>query len=150
MQDNSRVAVTGLGINCALGDGTDNVWTAVREGRSGVRLTQRLNVDSLSCHYSAEFDEQRPPVKRPKGRLDRATRLALCATQEALDSSGLELAGYDPYRVGLAMGTSVGGLDEGEKFHWELLRDGPRATGRPICWCTRCTPRPTRSASRTG
>ena len=42
MNDATRVVVTGLGINCALGHGTEHVWSAVRAGQTGIRLTERL------------------------------------------------------------------------------------------------------------
>src|SRR4051812_40652626 len=124
----NRVVVTGVGIVCALGDGSERVWHAVRDGQRGTRLTTRLDVSKLSCHYSAELAEEPEldipaPGRRPRGRLDRATRLALHATAEAIGRSTVDLGGYDPYRVGLAMGTSVGGLDEGERFHWQMLAD---------------------------
>lgn len=125
-----RVVITGLGISCALGDRAEQVWQAIRSGGSGIRLTRRLDVSTLSCHYAAELDDPGRPERRPRGRLDRATRLALSATEEALTGSGLAVDDLDPYRVGLALGTSVGGLAEGEEFHWELLRDGPESTGR--------------------
>lgn len=127
----TRVVVTGLGLRCALGDDTERVWTAVRSGAEGVRLTARLNVESLSCHHSGELADPGHPTRRPRGRLDRATRLALTATEEALAQSRLRLDDLDPYRVGLALGTSVGGLSEGEQFHWELLEGGPSATRMP-------------------
>lgn len=125
-----RVVITGLGIRCALGDGTEQVWSAVRAGTAGIRVTQHLDVSSLTCHYSGELDDPGSPIRRPRGRLDRATRLALSATTEAIEQSGIALDGMDPYRVGLAIGTSVGGLSEGEQFHWELLEQGPDATRR--------------------
>lgn len=119
-----RVAITGVAISCALGNGAEEVWKAVRSGVSGIRLTQRLDVSTLSCHYSGEVQHVPTPDRRPRGRIDRATKLALSASEEAVRSSLVDLAGFDPYRIGVALGTSVGGLDEGERFHWQLLRGG--------------------------
>ena len=123
-----RVAITGVAISCALGNGSEEVWKAVRDGECGIRLTQRLDVSKLSCHYSGEIDTIEQPAHEPQGRLDRATRLALSASRDAIASAALRVADHDPYRVGVALGTSVGGLDEGEQFHWELLRGGVEAT----------------------
>ncbi len=130
MSTTSRVVVTGVGINCALGDGAEQVWAAARAGRSGVRPTHGLDVSTLTCQFSAQADDVGEPGRRPRGRLDRASRFVLRATREAIGSARLTLADHDPYRVGVALGTSVGGLEEGERFHWELLRGGPAATGR--------------------
>ncbi|HEX6077289.1 MAG TPA: beta-ketoacyl-[acyl-carrier-protein] synthase family protein [Micromonosporaceae bacterium] len=134
-----RVAITGVAISCALGDGTEQVWKAIRDAQSGISLTKRLDVSTLSCKYSGEMGDvatpsrtarQGEPWRRPRGRLDRATRLVLNAAREVFAASELPVTAYDPYRVGVALGTSVGGLDEGERFHWELLEGGVEATRR--------------------
>lgn len=125
-----RVAITGIAISCALGHGAEVVWKAVRDGNSGIRLTRRLDVSTLSCHYSGEIDTLPQPPRRPRGLADRATALALAAAAEAVSSARLTLSDLDPYRVGVALGTSVGGLEAGERFHWELLAGGVSATRR--------------------
>lgn len=125
-----RVAITGIAITCALGDGAEAVWKAVRDGRSGITLTKRLDTSTLSCRYSGEVGTVPDPVRKPRGRLDRATAMALSVGAEAVASAGLRIESFDPYRVGVAIGTSVGGLDQGEQFHWELLAGGVEATRR--------------------
>ena len=134
-----RVAITGIAISCALGDNTDQVWKGIRAGESGITLTSRLDTSMLTCRYSGEMGKVPAPSegsdgttawRRPRGRLDRATRLALNAAREAVGEAGLSNAALDAYRMGVALGTSVGGLDEGEKFHWQLLRGGVDATRR--------------------
>lgn len=122
------IAITGLGITCALGDGVDAVWKGVREGLSGIRLTQRPDTSLLSCQYSGSIEGTPQALSGWRGKLDRASRLALAVSEEALQSAGLDLSDLDPYRVGVAIGTSVGGLDQGEQFHWELMAGGPEAT----------------------
>src|SRR2546430_4010490 len=132
----ARVAITGVAISCALGTGTDEVWTAIRDGESGIALTRRLDVEKLTCHCSGEMAEIPEPTREeaahgawsmPRGRLDRATLLALGTAREAITTSGVDLSTLDHYRCGVALGTSVGGLDEGEQFHWEVLREGVEA-----------------------
>lgn len=130
MHRTERVVVTGVAVSCAIGDGTEQVWKSVRDGRSGIRLTQRLDVSQLSCRYSGEMGEIPLPVRRPRGHADRATRLALNAAHEAIEAAQLAVDTVDPYRIGVALGTSVGGLDEGERFHWALLSGGVAATRR--------------------
>src|SRR2546423_70361 len=118
----ARVAITGVAISCALGTGTDEVWTAIRDGESGIALTRRLDVSKLTCHCSGEMAEVPEPTRAeaaaegwsmPRGRLDRATLLALGTAREAILTSAVDLATMDGYRCGVALGTSVGGLDEG-------------------------------------
>src|SRR5256885_16958541 len=81
----ARVAITGVAISCALGTGTDEVWTAIRDGESGIALTRRLDVEKLTCHCSGEMAEIPEPTRAeaahegwsmPRGRLDPPTLLA--------------------------------------------------------------------------
>jgi 3-oxoacyl-[acyl-carrier-protein] synthase II len=125
-----RVVITGVGISCALGTGTEQVWAAIQGGQCGIDLTKRLDVSSLSCRYSGEAPDPPLPSRRGQGRLDRASRMVLGAAEEALRAASLDIDSTDPYEAGVALGTSVGGLDEGEKFHWQLLRGGLPATRR--------------------
>ncbi|TJZ59232.1 beta-ketoacyl-[acyl-carrier-protein] synthase family protein [Streptomyces piniterrae] len=129
---NDSVAVTGIGISCALGNGVPQVWRAVCDGASGIGKTRRLDVSTLSCQYSGELESDPAPTRRTGSRPDRATRLALAAAEEAIGSARLVPADFDPYRVGVAVGTSVGGLDQGERFHWDLLEGGPTAGRRGL------------------
>ncbi|QEV21772.1 beta-ketoacyl-[acyl-carrier-protein] synthase family protein [Streptomyces alboniger] len=124
------VAITGIGLSCALGNGVQQVWRGIREGRSGIGKTERIDVSTLSCQYSGEVPSVPAAGQRLRGRLDRATTLALNAAEEAIEGAGLSLTEHDAYRMGVAVGTSVGGLERGEEFHWDLLRDGPGAPRR--------------------
>ena len=124
------IAVTGIGISCALGNGVQRVWQAIQEGRSGIHPTARLDVSMLSCKYSGEVGEVPEPDVKLVGRRDRATNLVLNAATEAISAAALRIADYDPYRVGVAIGASVAGLAAGMNFQWELLADGAQATRR--------------------
>jgi 3-oxoacyl-[acyl-carrier-protein] synthase II len=118
------VAITGVAVTCALGSGTDAVWSGVRDGTSGIGRTRRLDTSTLSCQYAGEVRDIPAPPVRGRGRVDRAIGMALGAAAEAVEDAKLDLGSFDPYRVGIAMGTSVGGLDAGERYHWELLANG--------------------------
>ena len=119
------VAVTGVAITCGLGDDTESVWKAITTGRSGIETTKRFDVSTLRCQISAElpFTPQRAGAST-----DRATLMALKAARDALDCSQLRLADYDPYRLGIGIGTSVGGLEQGERWQAELIAGGVAAT----------------------
>jgi 3-oxoacyl-[acyl-carrier-protein] synthase II len=126
----TAVAITGVGLTCALGTGTESVWTGVRDGATGIDLTRRLDTSTLSCQYSGEVGDVPVPPQRGRGRPDRAISMALGAAHEAVEDAKLDIAALDPYRVGIAMGTSVGGLDAGEQYHWELLQGGLAAASK--------------------
>lgn len=118
-----RVVVTGVAVMCALGTDTEEVWRAVRAGDCGVRPTRRIDVSTLTCQYSAELERVPQP---PGGPRDRASAMALHVGTAVVDAAGLSLDSLDPYRLGLAVGTSVGGLDAGEQYHAELIHHGRR------------------------
>ena len=127
------VAVTGLGMVCALGSGVEETWQAVVAGASGIRKTERIDTSQLSCHYSGEVVQLGTPKRKIRGRTDRAVTMAMVAADEAVAASGLPLDGIDPYRLGVALGTSVGGLASGEKYYWDLLSRGDRPSTPPTC-----------------
>lgn len=124
---NEQIAVTGVALSCGLGDETLQVWKAIVAGRSGIGPTAGFDVSMLRCQISAElaFD---PP--RAGATTDRATLMALQVTRSALESAAVDLGDYDPYRVGVGLGTSVGGLALGERWQAELLSGGVAATRR--------------------
>lgn len=111
------VAVTGLAVACGLGDDAEEVWRAVLDGQSGVRPIQRLDSSPLRCRVASEL------ISTPPGS-DRALGLAVRVAREALNNAGVDLSTVDRFRRGLALGTSVGGLERGEEWHGDLLRRG--------------------------
>lgn len=117
----SGVVVTGLAVSCGLGDTTDVVWRAVREGACGVAPIERLDVATLTCQVASEL------VSSPSGA-DRAIGLAVQVASAAVGDASLDLTALDPYRVGVSLGTSVGGLERGESWQRDLLKGGPDAT----------------------
>lgn len=121
------VVITGLAVVCALGSQTEQVWRAVRDGECGVRPTRHIDVSTLTCRYSAEMVQL--PRSGPQRR-DRATTMTLQVGQAAIESAGLHPRQLDPYRFGVAIGTSVGGLESGERFHAELIHRGLEETDR--------------------
>lgn len=119
------VAVTGVAITCSLGDQTENVWKAVAGGHSGIGPATRFDVSPLNCQLAAELPFS-PGGDGPIS--DRATLMGLAVAQDVLDSSGVNPSDHESYRFGVAIGTSVGGLEQGEKWQSELINGGVQAT----------------------
>lgn len=118
-----RVAVTGVALACGLGDDPAQVWAAVVAGGDGIRPITRLDTSTLTCQFAAELRST------PVGT-ERAVGLARAVADAALDNARLATGDVDPYRVGIGLGTSVGGLEQGETWHRQLLADGPEAAQR--------------------
>lgn len=125
------VVVTGLSMICALGNDRETVWQAVREGACGLGLIEGLDISDLYFSCGGEAKTFRPGTlfdRRQRRLMDRSSQMAVQATGAALEHAGAHLETYDPFRVGISLGTSLGGLEKGEAFHRELLEKGFRRT----------------------
>jgi 3-oxoacyl-[acyl-carrier-protein] synthase II len=118
-----RVVVTGLGIVCPVGNSTEEAWQNAANGVSGVVHIPQFEELGLKTTFGAtvkNFDPSAFLSRRDMRRTDPLTQVALFASKQALDDSGLNLADEDPYEVGALIGTGIGGfqtLYEGiEKF----------------------------------
>lgn len=120
-----RVVVTGIGCVSPLGVDVVSTWTAVTSGVSGVASLRRFDASDLPVRIAAECDPEAAPrglSAKEARRLDRVTRLALVAAEEATDDAGLTADNVDPLRVGVAIGTSIGGIETLLDGH-DVLRD---------------------------
>jgi 3-oxoacyl-[acyl-carrier-protein] synthase II len=109
-----RVVVTGLGAVTPVGIGIEKTWKALLAGQSGARRITRFDVTDFPAQLAAEvldFDPTQFMDFRDAKRTARFTQFAVAATQEALHSAGLDLGQEDPTRVGIVMGTAIGGVD---------------------------------------
>jgi 3-oxoacyl-[acyl-carrier-protein] synthase II len=107
-----RVAVTGLGAVTPLGNDAGTTWDAAVAGRSGIDWITSFDAGDSPVRIAAEVKgfEPRVDVVSPKEarRLDRNVLFAVNAGKEALDDAGLN--GFDPYRVGIVLGSAIGGF----------------------------------------
>jgi 3-oxoacyl-[acyl-carrier-protein] synthase II len=125
---NTRIAVTGAGIVCAIGGNKAEVWRAIRESRDGIAKLTRLTGESFPTNLAAEVRDVRLPIgKREAKRLSRTDALAVIAADEAIAQAS-EASPLPRERAIVATGTSTGGLLEGEEYFFErLLRGRGRA-----------------------
>ena len=124
-----RVVVTGLGCVTPLGYDVPSTWEAVAAGRSGVRSLKNFDAQDFSVRFAAEVrDEFEFPdlASREVRRLDRVVKFALVAAREAVADSGLVVTEDNRERVGVAVGSGIGGLETLEQSHKVLLNKGPR------------------------
>lgn len=123
----SHVAVTGYGILSALGNDRFSFWRAASEGAVGIRKVESLDTSELMTRYGGEvrgFDPTRFMSARERKRTERCSQLAVAAALEAVACAGIDLSRVDPYRAGVVLGTSLGGLRSGDEFHREWLTKG--------------------------
>jgi 3-oxoacyl-[acyl-carrier-protein] synthase II len=124
-----RVVVTGLGLICGVGNTSVEVWQSIVAGKSGVGKITRFDAAQYACQIAAEvknFDPLNFIEKKEVKKMGRFIHLAMAAADEAMKSSGLQVTPENATRVGVHIGSGVGGFDVIEREHEQLLKGGPR------------------------
>jgi 3-oxoacyl-[acyl-carrier-protein] synthase II len=123
-----RVVVTGLGLTTPLGVGLDNVWLKILDGESGAGPITRFDASRHDTKFAAEvkgFTPEEYISPRDVKRMDLFIQYALAATKVAVTDAALDMTKEDADRVGVIVGTGLGGLPTLEKYHSILLERGP-------------------------
>lgn len=123
-----RVVVTGAGAICPVGNAVADLWAAIASGRSGIAAITRFNTEGFETRFAGEVKGLDPAVsigRKESRRMDRFTQLSVVATREAVAMADLDVAS-DPTRVGVLVGTGMGGMETFENGIETLLTDGPR------------------------
>jgi 3-oxoacyl-[acyl-carrier-protein] synthase II len=124
-----RVVVTGIGLICAVGNSTEEVWKNLLAGKSGVARITHFDASAHSCQIAAEvknFDPLNFVEKKELKKMGRFIYFALAASDEAMKASGLTVTPEIAERVGVHIGSGIGGFDVIEREHRALLEGGPR------------------------
>jgi 3-oxoacyl-[acyl-carrier-protein] synthase II len=120
-----RVAITGMGIFCSIGEDVEKFLQSLREGRTGVGPITLFDTSKYPSKIGAEIGDYRPEVffkKKGLKRLSRTDQFALIAAEEAVKDSGIN--SYAPEEVGICLGAGAGGMFEAESYHREVLLKG--------------------------
>ena len=129
MSGNHRVLVTGMGIVSPLGLDVATTWDGIVNGRSGVDFITAFDSEGFDTHFAAEvkgFDPENYLDRKEARRMDRFAQFAAVAAQEACRQAGLEPRSTDPYRIGVIIGSGIGGIGTLSKQHEILLERGPK------------------------
>lgn len=122
-----RVVITGMGVVAPNGIGIENFWDSLVQGRSGVKEITRFDASSYPCKVAAEVSDFDPTdYMDPKAakRLSRFAQFALASARMAVKDSVIAFNQEDPYKMGVFVGTAIGGLDIFEVQHSILLEKG--------------------------
>ena len=124
-----RVVVTGIGLICGVGHTSPEVWTNILAGKSGIAKITHFDASNFACQIAAEvknFDPLNFVEKKEIKKMGRFIHLALAATDEAMKMCGLTVTPEISERVGVHIGSGIGGFDVIEREHSNLLEGGPR------------------------
>jgi 3-oxoacyl-[acyl-carrier-protein] synthase II len=124
-----RVVVTGIGLICAVGNTTEEVWRNLLAGKSGVGRITQFDPAQFACQIAAEvknFDPLKFIEKKELKKMGRFIHLAMAAADEAMKMSGLQVPPETAPRVGVHVGSGIGGFDVIEREHYNLINGGPR------------------------
>lgn len=124
-----RVVVTGIGLVTPVGLDAPGTWEALLEGKSGIAPITRFDAAEYPCRIAGEvrgFDSDRYLDRKEARKMDTFIHYAIAASLEALGDSGLIVDAAISDRVGVYIGSGIGGLPLLERTHRELLERGPR------------------------
>ncbi len=128
-RETEPVVITGIGLITALGTGEEKSWEGIRLGKSGIRRITRFDPTPFSSQIAGEVDDFDPETfidPREARKMDRYTQFAAAATLMALQDSGLLINANNAERVGVCIGSGIGGAWTWEENHTNLLQKGPR------------------------
>jgi 3-oxoacyl-[acyl-carrier-protein] synthase II len=124
-----RVVITGLGLICGVGNTAPEVWRQLLAGASGVAPIRGFDTSGFPVTFAAEvknFDPLDFVDKKEARKMGRFIHFAFAATQEALAQSGLKITEENGDRIGVFIGSGIGGFEIIEREHSNLLQGGPR------------------------
>lgn len=123
-----RVVVTGMGAITPIGNSVEAFWAGIKEGKVGIGPITKFDTTDYKVKIAAEvkdFDPRETMDFKAAKRMEPFSQYAVAAAKEALAQSGICLEEEDPYRVGVIIGSGIGGLDSMEREHTKILEKGP-------------------------
>jgi 3-oxoacyl-[acyl-carrier-protein] synthase II len=126
----NRVVITGMGVVTALGQDLETFWGNLSSGKSGVGLIENFDVSEYPTQIAAEikdFNIENYVDRKESRRMDRFVQFAVAGALNALKDANLNVKeDTDPERVGVSVGSGIGGLNTWEEQHRILLEKGPK------------------------
>jgi 3-oxoacyl-[acyl-carrier-protein] synthase II len=124
-----RVVVTGIGLLCGIGKTAPEVWNNLLSGKSGMAPITSFDATGFPVTFAAEVKGFNPldfMEKKEARKMGRFIHFALAAAHEAITNSGLKIGPSNAERVGVNIGSGIGGFDVIEREHSAMLQGGPR------------------------
>lgn len=122
-----RVVVTGMGVISPVGLTVDAFWDSLKNGRHGISMIESFDVSNSEVKIAAEIKDYDPLQyfdKKELRRTDRFNQFALAAAAQAIENSGTRFEDLDPFRVGVIVGSGIGGFQTIEREYAKFLEKG--------------------------
>lgn len=124
-----RVVITGLGCISPVGNNVADTWSAIKEGKSGIATVTKFDATPFTTHFAGEVKgfniEDYIPAKEAR-HMDTFIHFGMAAGIQAMQDSGLTVTDENAERIGVMIGSGIGGLPLIEETHAELTNRGPR------------------------
>jgi 3-oxoacyl-[acyl-carrier-protein] synthase II len=123
-----RVVITGIGVITPVGSSIDTFWTNIKAGKHGIKKIENLDMTNQKVSLAAQvldFKAEDYMEKKDARRMDPYTRFAVAAAHLAIEDCGTDFKDVDPYRVGVIIGSGIGGLQTTEADHTKFMEKGP-------------------------
>ncbi len=123
-----RVVVTGVGLLSSVGTGTEESWSAIRNGQNGICRITQFDPSAFACQIAGEvknFDPKQYIEYKEIKKMGRFIQFAIASSDFAFKSSGLSITDENSDRVGVYIGSGIGGFEVIEREHKNLLERGP-------------------------
>ena len=129
MNKNNRVVITGIGALSPIGNDAKTTWANSLKGVNGIDKITRLDTENYNVHLAGElkdFNIEDHIDKKEARRMDRFTQYAVVAAREAVQDAKLEINDQTADRIGVWIGSGIGGMETFETAHTTLVERGPR------------------------
>lgn len=124
-----RVVITGVGVISPVGNDAQTFWNSLQEGKSGIDRLTAFDASEYPTQIAGEVKDFNPELymdKKEVRRTDRFVQFGLAAAKMAIEDAKLEITAENAERVGVYIGSGIGGLSTWEEQHTVLLEKGPR------------------------
>ncbi len=129
IMDKRRVVITGMGAVTPIGNSVKDFWQGMMESKSGADMITRFDASSFTTKFACEvknFTTENIIDPKESRRLDTYAQFAIVAAEEAVKDSGLDFDKEDRDRIGVLIGSGIGGIKTFEDEHRKLVESGPR------------------------
>ncbi len=121
--------MTGLGALTCIGNNVEDTWSNLKEGKSGIATIEHFDVSAYGTHFAGcvkNFDVSAYIAEKEARRMDVFLQYGMAAGIQAVADSGIHEAGYDPTRIGVFIGSGIGGITNIEEAVHTIDKVGPR------------------------